>query len=308
LFFVFSFAFLPVVFVNAETLPCNDDTVGKVLCAGAKGPDVGALQQKLKADFASSLVVDCDYGTDTTAKVLAYQVGNHLVSQDGKAGPETMGKLGLKTSGLVSTGPTGPNCMSGSGGSCDPDTNDGCTATQYCTSLAKCAALKGPGEICEGDYACISHHCPTPQNKCDGGGTATCTPACNPDTQTCTNGACVAKTTTPPPASGSCGDPSLEYLNGLCLPKSNFGGLAGTRTWQELTKKIIDILLTIAGVIAVLFILIGGYWYITSAGNEEQAEKGKKALVNAIIGLVVVILSYVIVNVLANLLITKPPA
>jgi threonine synthase len=41
--------------------------------------------------------------------------------------------------------------------------------------------------------------------------------------------------------------------------------------------------------------------YITSAGNEETAEKGRKTAVNAIIGIVIIILAYVIVNVVANL-------
>ena len=64
---------------------------------------------------------------------------------------------------------------------------------------------------------------------------------------------------------------------------------------------VIDILLILSGIIAVLFIIIGGFWYITSAGDSEQAEKGKTTLVNAIIGIVVVVLSFVIITVITNL-------
>ncbi len=53
--------------------------------------------------------------------------------------------------------------------------------------------------------------------------------------------------------------------------------------------------------IAVLFLIIGGFWYITSAGNEETAAKGKSTVINAIIGIVIIILSYVIINVVSNL-------
>ena len=67
-----------------------------------------------------------------------------------------------------------------------------------------------------------------------------------------------------------------------------------------LIALIIRYLLTISGAIAVVFVIIGGFWYITSAGNAEQAEKGQKTLTNAIIGVVVVILSYVIINVVVN--------
>jgi hypothetical protein len=38
-----------------------------------------------------------------------------------------------------------------------------------------------------------------------------------------------------------------------------------------------------------------------SVGNEESAEKGKGTVLNALIGIVIIILSYVIVNVVANL-------
>lgn len=65
-----------------------------------------------------------------------------------------------------------------------------------------------------------------------------------------------------------------------------------------ITDVINKILLPIAGTIAVLFIIIGGFQYITSGGNEELAEAGKKNLQNAIIGLVIVILSYVIIRVI----------
>lgn len=75
---------------------------------------------------------------------------------------------------------------------------------------------------------------------------------------------------------------------------------AGTDV-NSLIRTVIGWLLGIAFGIAVLFLIIGGFWYITSAGNEETAEKGKSTAVNAIIGIVIIILSYVIVNVISNL-------
>lgn len=66
--------------------------------------------------------------------------------------------------------------------------------------------------------------------------------------------------------------------------------------------KIINIALAVAGLIAVLFLIIGGFRYITSAGNEETAEQAKKIIVNSIIGIVVIILSFVIVRVISNAL------
>ncbi len=41
---------------------------------------------------------------------------------------------------------------------------------------------------------------------------------------------------------------------------------------------------------------------MTSSGNEEQAEKGQKTLLNAVIGLVLIVMAYVIVNIVVNTL------
>ncbi len=65
---------------------------------------------------------------------------------------------------------------------------------------------------------------------------------------------------------------------------------------------ITGVFLPISGLIAIAFIIYGGFQYITSRGNDEQAESGKKTLTNAIIGLVIVILSYLIVVVVVNAL------
>ena len=94
---------------------------------------------------------------------------------------------------------------------------------------------------------------------------------------------------------------ALGLNNGDC---SSLGGginCSGTSSVTSLLKLVINWMLGLAGLIAVLFLIIGGFWYLTSAGNEEQAEKGKNTVINAIIGIVIIVLSWVIVNVVANL-------
>jgi uncharacterized membrane protein len=70
---------------------------------------------------------------------------------------------------------------------------------------------------------------------------------------------------------------------------------------NQLIIKVIRIMLGIAFGVAVLFLIIGGFYYITAQGNEESAAKGKQTVINALIGIVIIIMSYVIVNVIANL-------
>jgi len=64
------------------------------------------------------------------------------------------------------------------------------------------------------------------------------------------------------------------------------------------------IILQFSGIVAVIFIMIGGFFYLASAGNEEQAEKGKSILINAVIGLVVIILATTIVTIISSLVAT----
>ena len=97
----------------------------------------------------------------------------------------------------------------------------------------------------------------------------------------------------------------LQYANGVCLPPNPYEGkpgVAGASTLVGLIAIVLKSLLFLGGIAAVIFIMIGGFWYMTSAGNEEQSEKGKKALIDAVIGLAVVILAYVIVSVITTTL------
>ena len=83
------------------------------------------------------------------------------------------------------------------------------------------------------------------------------------------------------------------------------GGLNNSQSLSDLIVNIVRIMLMFAGIVAVAFVVIGGYQYVTSAGNEETAEKGRKTVVNAIIGIILIVLSYVIINVIANLVSTN---
>lgn len=77
---------------------------------------------------------------------------------------------------------------------------------------------------------------------------------------------------------------------------------SNTGSFADLVTMVIDVILSVAGLIAVLFVIIGGFQYIMSGANEELAEKGKKTLQNAVIGVVIIILSFVIVRVISDTL------
>jgi hypothetical protein len=109
---------------------------------------------------------------------------------------------------------------------------------------------------------------------------------------------------------------------GPCAPKQSFFGLP---TWYEFLPTdancgvkidfsnhpeqfwqiglgIADILLVVAGGIAVLFVIYGGYQYMTSQFDPEGTKKGKDTVLNALIGLIVVILASTIVKLVGRTL------
>ncbi|MDP4001379.1 MAG: hypothetical protein Q8P83_04025 [bacterium] len=73
----------------------------------------------------------------------------------------------------------------------------------------------------------------------------------------------------------------------------------------DLVQMFINIALAIVGITAVAFLIYGGFRYITSAGNEEASETAKKVIKNSIIGLIIVVLSYIIVITITNALLPQ---
>jgi len=67
-------------------------------------------------------------------------------------------------------------------------------------------------------------------------------------------------------------------------------------------QNVINGLLGIAGVIAVVMLIIGGFRYAAAAGNEEAIEAAKKTITYAVIGLVIVALALLIVNTVITLI------
>lgn len=67
----------------------------------------------------------------------------------------------------------------------------------------------------------------------------------------------------------------------------------------ELTPTIANVVNTmifVAGIVAVVAIIIGGLRYILSQGNEKAIEGAKNTILYAVIGLIVAVLAYAIVN------------
>ncbi len=71
-------------------------------------------------------------------------------------------------------------------------------------------------------------------------------------------------------------------------------------SFNELYLIFINGFFGLLGLIAIFIIILNGFRYITSRGNEEQAEQAKQGLQYAVIGIMIIILAYVIVRATAS--------
>ena len=77
------------------------------------------------------------------------------------------------------------------------------------------------------------------------------------------------------------------------------------RDLMSILTNIINVVVGIVGFLAVVMIIVGGISYTLSAGDANKVKKAKDTIMYGIIGLIVAILAYAIVNfVLANLFTT----
>jgi multisubunit Na+/H+ antiporter MnhB subunit len=89
-------------------------------------------------------------------------------------------------------------------------------------------------------------------------------------------------------------DPASEIQQGV----SGVGG-SSTANQDDLKgflKTIVNVMLFILGAIAVIMIIIGGIRYTTSNGDAAQTKGAKDTILYAVVGLIVAILAYAIVN------------
>ena len=83
----------------------------------------------------------------------------------------------------------------------------------------------------------------------------------------------------------------IIFATGQTVNKVGGGGNLNTSV-----TSILSAIIAALGLVAVVVMIIGGYNYMTSAGDTNKVEKGKKTILYGAIGLIVCALSFVIVN------------
>lgn len=76
----------------------------------------------------------------------------------------------------------------------------------------------------------------------------------------------------------------------------------GSADIRVIVARIINVFLGILGVIALVLVIYGGFLWMTAGGSPEQVEKAKKVLINATIGLAIILASWAITWFIFNVL------
>ena len=72
----------------------------------------------------------------------------------------------------------------------------------------------------------------------------------------------------------------------------------GQGSLRSLILTFLNFFLGFLGLIAVIMVIYGGILYVTAAGEQEKVDKGKKIIMYAVVGIVIILLSFAIVNTL----------
>ena len=86
----------------------------------------------------------------------------------------------------------------------------------------------------------------------------------------------------------------------LILDGDNPSNIGGSTKWggslREAGLTVINFFLYFLGLLCTGMVIYGGYLYITAGGDDGQTEKAKKVLMYAVIGILICLLSFAIVN------------
>jgi ABC-type Fe3+ transport system permease subunit len=89
---------------------------------------------------------------------------------------------------------------------------------------------------------------------------------------------------------------AIDERESTCGPE----GAKRKCTLNDTLASIVNVLLFIIGAVAVIMIVVGGLKYTTSNGDSSAVTSAKNTILYAVVGLVVAILAYAIVNFVLN--------
>lgn len=98
-------------------------------------------------------------------------------------------------------------------------------------------------------------------------------------------------------AAGNCPQGSLRDTYSNSISECNIAAdHAGSNDLMKTINTIINVVLGILGILAVAYIIYGGFMFTTAAGDPAKTKKARETIMYGVIGLVVALLAFAIVN------------
>ena len=88
---------------------------------------------------------------------------------------------------------------------------------------------------------------------------------------------------------------SYNNMRGLIDNTASGAGVPST-SLNEFISIIINVVLAVVGLVSVFMIILGGFTYMTSQGDAAKVKRGKDTLLYGIIGLIIALVAFAIVN------------
>lgn len=76
----------------------------------------------------------------------------------------------------------------------------------------------------------------------------------------------------------------------------------GNKDPRTMVTQIINVALTLLGIVAVVIVLLGGFKWMTAGGNEDKVGEAKKILGAGVIGLVIILAAWGIAAFILNVM------
>ncbi len=92
----------------------------------------------------------------------------------------------------------------------------------------------------------------------------------------------------------------MNYFVGRAYAQSNFSitdfrflnPTKGPITASSLIAFVVNVILIVAALAAFIYLIIAGFQYITAGGDADKATKARTGIINALIGIIIILLAY----------------
>lgn len=88
----------------------------------------------------------------------------------------------------------------------------------------------------------------------------------------------------------------------LTVPNPNPGGFGGKSTLGGIISYLVQVAIMLAGIVFLVMLIVGGFQYFASSGDQALAQKANRTMLNAGIGLIIVAIAYAVAAFITSLL------